>query len=157
MNESQVLNIEEQSVILELGRETFGIDIGGVQESIRMTTITNLPGAPEFVEGVINLRGRIIPVVDLKRRFGLEQGEHTNRSRIVVVDVGAHTIGVVVDGVSEVLKIAPGQVEPPPAVTMTGDSDYIRGVAKLDDRMITLLDLAKALATEDLGELPKAA
>ena len=150
---AQVLDAEEQLVIFELANEVYGVDISRVQEIIRMTTITRLPRAPEFVEGVINLRGKVIPVVDLKKRFGLEGGERTKASRIVVVDVGDHTIGMMVDAVSEVLRVAGGAVEPPSPVVTTIESDYIRGIAKLEGRLIILLDLDKVLSWDDKRKL----
>lgn len=157
MTELQVLDAEEQLVIFELANEVYGVDISRVQEIIRMTTITRLPRAPEFVEGVINLRGKVIPVVDLKKRFGLEEGERTKSSRIVVVDVGDHTIGMVVDAVSEVLRVLTEAVEPPSPVVTTIESDYIRGIAKVDGRLIILLDLNKVLSWEEKKKLREAA
>lgn len=157
MADTQVLDAEEQLVIFELANEVYGVDISRVQEIIRMTTITRLPRAPEFVEGVINLRGKVIPVVDLKKRFGLEQGDRTKASRIVVVDVGDHTIGMVVDAVSEVLRVPTEAVEPPSPVVTTIESDYIRGIAKLESRLIILLDLDKVLSWEDKRKLREVA
>ncbi len=157
MPESQVLAVEEQLVIFELANEVYGVDISRVQEIIRMTTITQLPRAPEFVEGVINLRGKVIPVVDLDKRFGLEMTERTKSSRIVVVDVGEHTIGMVVDAVSEVLRVPADAVEPPSPVVTTIESDYIRGIAKLESRLIILLDLDKVLSWDEKRRLREAA
>ena len=153
MNESQLLDAEEQLVIFELANEVYGVDIGRVQEIIRMTSITRLPRAPEFVEGVINLRGKVIPVVDLNKRFGLAQGERTKASRIVVVDVSDHTIGMVVDAVSEVLRVPVNAIEPPSPVVTTIESDYIRGIAKVENRLIILLDLDKVLSWEEKKKL----
>ena len=153
MAETQALEPEEQLVVFELANEVYGVDISRVQEIIRMATITKLPRAPEFVEGVINLRGKVIPVVDLKKRFGLEQGERSRASRIVVVDVGEHTIGMVVDAVSEVLRVPAEVVEPPSPVVTTIESDYIRGIAKLEGRLVILLDLDKVLTWEEKRKL----
>ncbi len=150
---TQVLDAEEQLVIFELAKEVYGVDISRVQEIIRMTAITRLPRAPEFVEGVINLRGKVIPVVDLKKRFGLEEADRTKASRIVVVDVGDHTIGMVVDAVSEVLRVPTDAVEPPSPVVTTVESDYIRGIAKLEGRLIILLDLDKVLSWDEMRKL----
>ncbi len=157
MADGQVLDAEEQLVIFELANEVYGVDISRVQEIIRMTTITRLPRAPEFVEGVINLRGKVIPVVDLKKRFGLAEGDRTKASRIVVVDVGDHTIGMVVDAVSEVLRVHSSAVEPPSPVVTTIESDYIRGIAKLEGRLIILLDLDKVLSWEEKRKLREVA
>lgn len=153
MVEAQTADAEEQLVVFELAAEVYGVDISRVQEIIRLPTITRLPRAPEFVEGVINLRGRVIPVVDLKRRFGLPAGERTRASRIVVVDVDNQTIGMVVDGVSEVLRVQAAAVEPPSPVVTTIESDYIRGIAKLEARLIILLDLDKVLSVEEKHQL----
>ena len=157
MVDEQTLDAEEQLVIFELGKEVYGVDISRVQEIIRMATITKLPRAPEFVEGVINLRGRVIPVVDLKKRFGLGQGEHDRSSRIVVVDAGHHTLGMVVDAVSEVLRVQSQAIEPPSPVVTTVESDYIRGIAKLDGRLVILLDLDKVLSWEEKRRLSEVA
>ncbi|MGE5620225.1 MAG: chemotaxis protein CheW [Sphingomonadaceae bacterium] len=157
MADNQVLDAEEQLVIFELANEVYGVDIGRVQEIIRMTTITRIPRAPEFVEGVINLRGKVIPVVDLKKRFGLEQGDRTKASRIMVVDVGDHTIGMVVDAVSEVLRVSTSAVEPPSPVVTTIESDYIRAIAKLEGRLIILLDLDKVLTWDEKRKLREVA
>lgn len=156
-NESAVVESEEQLVVFELANEVYGVDIGRVQEIIRMTTITRLPRAPEFVEGVINLRGKVIPVVDLKKRFGLRDSEEGRSSRIVVVDVGQQTLGMVVDGVSEVLRVTKGAIEPPSPVVTTIESDYIRGIAKLEGRLIILLDLDKVLSWEERRKLKEVA
>ena len=149
MAENQEQDREEQLVVFDLAGESYAVDIGAVQEIIRMQHITEVPRAPQFVEGVINLRGKVIPVIDLRRRFGLTEGEHSRTSRIVVVDVGEHTIGIVVDGVSEVLRIPRSTVEPPSPLVTTVDSGYLRGIAKLEDRLIILLDLNVVLGSAE--------
>jgi purine-binding chemotaxis protein CheW len=134
-----------QLVSFNLGQEEYAVDILKVQEINRMVGITNIPNAPFYVEGVINLRGKVIPVINLRKRFGFEQKEMDSHSRIIVVDVG-RTVGLVVDSVSEVLRLSAGTVEPPPAMTAAvGSSDYIRGVGKLQDRLLILLDLDRLL------------
>ncbi len=149
MAETKTAGTEEQLVVFELTNEVYGVDIGLVQEIIRMTPITKLPKAPAFVEGVINLRGKVIPVMDLKKRFGLA-GEAADRaSRIVVFDTEGQTIGIVVDAVSEVLRVPAGAVEPPSPVATTVESDYVRGIAKLDARLIILLDLHKLFSWQE--------
>ncbi|MEE9285888.1 MAG: chemotaxis protein CheW [Dehalococcoidia bacterium] len=136
---------ERQLVVFDLASEAYGVDINAVREIIRMQEITNVPRAAEFVEGVINLRGKVIPVVDLRRRFGLAVAEGTKDNRIVVVEVGDHDIGIVVDAVTEVMRIPANSVEPPSAVITTDDSDYLMGIAKLEHSMIILLDLDRVL------------
>ena len=137
---------EKQLVIFDLAEETYGVDIGSVREIIRIQEITKVPRTPEFVEGVINLRGKVIPVIDLRKRFGFRKTEATKDTRIVVVDIGGADIGVVVDAVTEVLRLSADAVEPPTGVITTADSDYLLGIAKLETRLIILLDLQRALA-----------
>ncbi len=136
---------EQQLVVFDLSTEAYGVDIGTVREIIRLQDITRVPRSPEFVEGVINLRGKVIPVVDLRKRFGLPAEVESKENRIVVVDIGAQDIGVIVDAVTEVLRIATESVEPPASVITTADSEYLLGIAKLDSRLIILLDLEQVL------------
>jgi purine-binding chemotaxis protein CheW len=136
---------EEQLVVFELDGESYGVEISRVQEIDRMASITLVPQSPIFVKGVINLRGRITPVVDLRARFGLPEQETTTLTRIVVVKSGEEWIGLVVDAVSEVLRISLDAIEPPSAMITTTDSAYLRGIAKLKERIIILLDLDRVL------------
>ena len=142
-----------QLVSFKLKQEEFGVNILQVQEIIRMQEITNVPNAPQFVEGVINLRGRVIPIVDLRKRFGLETKEHSNATRIIVVMIGEVQVGLIVDEVSEVLRISEDTVEPPPPIVAGIESDYIKGVGKLEDRLLILLDLNKILSVEEKQSL----
>jgi purine-binding chemotaxis protein CheW len=131
-----------------LEREEYGVDVRQVQEIRRMSEITAVPRAPEFVRGVVNLRGRILPVLDLKRKLGLgDVGTHAG-ARIVVVRLRDRLLGLLVDGASQVLKIPVSRIEPPPEEILEKGADYIRGVAKLDDRLIILVDLERLLAHE---------
>ena len=131
-----------------LDREEYGVDVRQVQEIRRMSEITSVPRAPEFIRGVINLRGRILPVLDLKRKLGLGEVEAGRATRIVVVRVRERLLGLLVDGASQVLKVEVSRVEPPPEEVVERGGDYIRGVAKLDDRLIILVDLERLLAHE---------
>jgi len=131
-----------------LDREEYGVDVRQVQEIRRMSEITSVPRAPEFIRGVINLRGRILPVLDLKRKLGLGEVAAGRATRIVVVRVCERLLGLLVDGASQVLKIAVSRIEPPPEEVLEKGGDYIRGVAKLDDRLIILVDLGRLLAHE---------
>ena len=140
---------EQQLVVFDLDSEAYGVDISAVREIIRMQDITRVPRTPEFVEGVINLRGKVIPVVDLRKRFGLTEGERNKDNRIVVVDIGGQDIGVVVDAVTEVLRIFTSAIEPPSSVITSADSEYLLGIAKLDDKMIILLELETVLSEEE--------
>jgi purine-binding chemotaxis protein CheW len=144
---------ETQIVVFELGEERYGLDIATVYEIIRHQPITAVPQAPAFVEGVINLRGRIIPVVDLRDRFGMAEGAITKASRIVVCEAAGTRVGLVVDGVSEVLMIAAEAIEPTPDVAAGNDAAYLRGIAKLGERLIILLDLDGLFADADAAAL----
>ncbi len=137
---------ETQLVIFDLAAEYYGVDIGDVREIIRMQTITRVPGAPSFVEGLINLRGRVVPVVDLRKRLNLKVSEQTKDSRVVVVDIAGQDVGVIVDGVTEVLRIPNSSVEPPSDMVTGVDSDYLRGIAKLESKLIILLEMNKVLS-----------
>ncbi|MEW6447573.1 MAG: chemotaxis protein CheW [Bacillota bacterium] len=147
---------EEQVVVFRLDDQTYGLDIAAVSEIIRMEKITHVPRAPEFVEGVINLRGRIIPVIDLRKRFGLANAEYTRQSRIIIVEIAAVTVGMIVDAVLEVLRIPVDSIEPPPAMVDGVDVAYLRGIALWEGRMIILLDLDKILAKYEKESLEEA-
>ncbi len=138
-----------QLVTFSIGEEEFGVDILKVQEIIRTMEITKVPRAPEFVEGVINLRGKVIPIVDLRKRFGLETRDHDKHTRIIVIEINQMIVGFVVDSVSEVLRIPANTVEPPPPVVSGLESEYISGVGKLQDRLLILLDLNRLLSGEE--------
>ena len=142
-----------QLVTFSIGDEEFGVNILKVQEIIRTMEITKVPRAPEFVEGVINLRGKVIPIIDLRRRFGLAPKAHDKNTRIIVIEINNIIVGFVVDAVSEVLRIPASTVEPPPPVVAGVDSDYISGVGQLQDRLLIMLDLDKLLSSEDVEML----
>lgn len=145
-----------QLVSFEVGGEEFAIDILAVQEINRMMDITRAPHSPPEVEGVINLRGRIIPVLDLRRRFGMETRDLDQDSRIVVVEVAGRVLGFIVDRVHEVLRISKDIVEPPPAMIASVDSDFIAGVGKLEDRLLILLNLDKLFGEDLIGAVDAA-
>ncbi len=142
-----------QLVSFLIEEEEFGVDILNVQEIIRPVDITRVPNAPAFVEGVINLRGRIVPVVDLRKRFNLPQRERDKNSRIIVVELGDKIVGFMVDAVREVLRVDPAVIEPPPELAIGIDAHYITGVAKLEDRLLILLDLERILSEEEKHRL----
>lgn len=148
---------EVQIVVFRLRNEEFGVEIGRVREIVRMMEITRIPEAPGFMEGVINLRGQVIAVVDLARQFDLEPLPAIPKTaRIVVVEVGETTVGMIVDEVPEVLRIAEEEIEPTPEVIQSRvHADYIRGVGKLEDRLIVMLDLSKVLAPQELATVAK--
>ncbi len=137
-----------QLVTFCVNNEQYAVDILRVQEINRMMTITQVPQSPAGVEGVINLRGRIIPIMDLRVRFGMPKGERTDESRIVVVEAGGAIVGFIVDKVHEVLRISRSTVDAAPAMSSTVESRYIEGVAKLENRLIILLDLDALLGDQ---------
>ncbi len=146
MAEQNEMSGETQLVVFDLAGEYYGVDIGDVREIIRMQTVTRVPGAPLYVEGVINLRGQVIPVVDLRKKLNLTVSEQTAESRIVWLTIKGQDVGVIVDAVTEVLRIPLTSVEPPSSMVSDIDTDYLRGIAKLETRLIILLDLTKVLA-----------
>ncbi|MGC2062653.1 MAG: chemotaxis protein CheW [Thermodesulfovibrionales bacterium] len=138
-----------QLVTFRLGSEEYAIDILKVQEINRMVDITSVPNSPSDVKGVINLRGKVIPVINLRKKFGLGSKDTDAQSRIMVVDVGI-TVGLIVDSVSEVLRLSSDTVEPPPPMTGGIGSEFIRGVGKLQDRLLILLDIDKLLGHDEM-------
>ncbi len=147
--ERKAVEATEHLATFFLSGEEYGVDVRLVQEIIRVGEITQVPRAPDFIKGVINLRGRIIPVVDLKRKLGLgEVSESARTSRIVVVKVKERLVGLLVDGASQVLKVPVASIEAAPEEVVEIDANYLRGVAKLEDRLIILMDLPKVLALE---------
>lgn len=142
-----------QLVSFNLANEVFGIEITKVREIILIGTITRVPQTPDYVKGLINLRSTVIPVIDLRIRFGLPVGELTEESRIMVVNLGAKTVGIVVDSVSEVLRVSKSQIAPaPPMVTGKG-REYLNGLVKLENQLLMLLDIEKILNQEEMREL----
>ncbi|MFH1372578.1 MAG: chemotaxis protein CheW [bacterium] len=142
-----------QLVSFNIGTEEFGVDILKVQEINRMVEITKVPQTPHFVEGVINLRGKVIPIVDLRKRFNLETKEYDKNTRIVVVDIVGNIMGMVVDSVSEVLRLPSNTIEPPPEIATGINSEYIKGVAKLEDRLLIFLDLSKVIDVSEITNI----
>jgi purine-binding chemotaxis protein CheW len=142
-----------QLVSFNIGEEEFGVDILKVQEINRMLEVTRVPNAPEFVDGVINLRGKVIPIIDLRRRFGMDRREHDKNTRIVVVELTGKIVGFVVDAVREVLRIPRSVTEPPPPIVAGVEAEYITAVGKLEDRLLILLDLDKVLSNEETHQL----
>src|SRR5579883_802622 len=133
-----------------VGRETFGVPIKLVHEIVRVPDITAVPDSPEFVEGVINLRGKIVSVVDLRKRFRESQIAPNKKNRILVAEVDGKMVGLIVDAASEVLKLSASQVEEPPNVFEEGELHYVTGIGKLNGRLILLIDLTKVLQKGEL-------
>ena len=146
-----------QLVSFSIGEEEFGVDILKVQEINRMLDVTRVPNAPEYIDGVITLRGKVIPIIALRRRFGMERKEHDKNTRIVVVELSGRVVGFVVDAVSEVLRIPKSVTEPPPAIVAGVQAESITAVGKLEDRLLILLDLEKVLSAEQNTQLAEIA
>jgi purine-binding chemotaxis protein CheW len=142
-----------QLVSFKVGDAEFGVDILRVQEINKMMELTVVPNTPPFVEGVVNLRGRIIPVINLRSRLGLDVKDYDTETRIIVVDLHDKTIGFIVDEVKEVLRIPKSITEPPPEIVSGVDSEYITAIGKLEDRLLILLDLTRVLSNKEHDQL----
>lgn len=140
-----------QLVSFRLAQEEYGVEITKVQEIILMGEITRVPQTPDYIKGLINLRSTVIPIVDLRLRFGLSQEEATDETRIMVVNVAGKTIGIIVDAVSEVLRIAHEQIAPPPPTVAGLGREYLTGLVKLENRLLILLDIDKILGQEEMA------
>jgi purine-binding chemotaxis protein CheW len=140
------METEQQLVLFDLAAEHYAIDSMNVREIIRMQVITKIPGAPASVEGVVNLRGKVTPVMDLRKRLGLVVGQESKETRIVVVEVEGQDVGLIVDGVSEVLRIPVSVIEATSTIVAAEEADYILGVAKLETKLVILLDIGRLLA-----------
>ncbi len=142
-----------QLVSFKIGVEEFGVDILKVQEINRIMEITQVPNSPHFVEGIVNLRGNVIPVISLRERLNIEKKKYDGKTRIIVVEVKGKVIGFIVDEVNEVLRISKDIIEPPPDMVAGINSEFITAVGKLEDRLLILLDLEKILTTEEYQEV----
>jgi purine-binding chemotaxis protein CheW len=144
----------EQMVTFNLGQEEYGVNILQVQEINRMVEITQVPQTEHYVEGIINLRGKVIPIIDLRKKFGMAEKEYDSHTRIVVVDVSSEVVGLVVDGVSEVLRVQADSLEDAPKLVSGASSysgaEYIKSIAKLQDRLLIYLDLNKIISSSEL-------
>lgn len=143
-----------QLVSFHLGGEEYALEILNVQEIIRMVDLTRVPNSPDFVEGVINLRGRVIPVIGLRRRFNLEARKRDAQTRIIVVEVNGSIVGLEVDAVNEVLRIPTDTVEPPPRLAKA-EREYVSGVGKLENRLLLLLDVDRLLSESEQAAIAK--
>lgn len=141
-----------QVVSFRLGDEEYGVDIMTVQEIILVGCITQVPEVPEHVLGVINLRGNVIPILNLRARFGMPEQAAAETTRIVVMNLHGRTVGVVVDGVSEVLRLSRDDISPTPASLVGAGKDYVTGLARRKERLLILLDMARLLVGSELGD-----
>jgi purine-binding chemotaxis protein CheW len=144
-----------QLISFIVGEEEYGLEILRVKEVIRIREITRLPRAPSFVKGIINLRGDVIPIIDLRDKFGLEHQDYTNMTRVIVVDVDGRLVGMVVDAASQVVRVAADQIEPPPPIAGGLSAEFIKGVGKLEERLIILLNIDRILSTQEKVELER--
>ncbi|MGI6667556.1 MAG: chemotaxis protein CheW [Bacillota bacterium] len=147
---------ERQIVAFSLGQETYGVDIASVREIIPVQKIVPVPRAPDFVEGIINLRGRVVPVLDLRKQFGFEERKDDPTQRIMLVEVGQEGIGVIVDSVSSVLRIAEDSIEEAATVVVGDEIEYIEGIAKVGTELIVLLDLTRIISDAEKRTLREA-
>ncbi|MEI8131539.1 MAG: chemotaxis protein CheW [Leptolinea sp.] len=145
--------MDQQLVVFELANEHYGVEISTVESIIKMQEITRIPRSPVFVEGIINLRNMVLPVIDLRKRFGQDSREITRDSRIMVVALGSMKVGMIVDAVSEVLQVSAESIDPPPLVTASSRENFIIGIAKLDNLLVILLDVSRILTTDEQLEL----
>ncbi len=145
--------METQVVVFNLAEENYGVDINAVEGIIKMQAITKVPKAPAFVEGITNLRGEVLPVIDLRKRFGLPTTEPDKETRIIHVEMDDLRVGMLVDAVTEVLRVAEDDIEAPSPMVATVDSAFITGIAKVEERLIILVDLGKVLSTEEQANL----
>jgi purine-binding chemotaxis protein CheW len=144
---------ELQLVVFSLGREEFAVEVTQVREIMRMEEITRMPKSPPFVEGIINLRGQIIAVVDLAKRLNIEAAEKSAETRIIVVEAEKVKVGMIVDSVSEVLRVSGDEVEASPTLTADMSAAFLQGVVKKDNRLIILLDLTRVLSLEEIARI----
>src|SRR5947208_2862974 len=151
------MNRELHIVGFQVGRETYGVPITSLHEIVRVPEITAVPEAPAYVEGVINLRGKIVSIVDLRKRFGEKEITHNKKNRILVVEVEKKMVGLIVDAASEVLRMSSEDIDNPPNVFEEGELNYVTGVGKLKDRLIILIELNKVLQKGELKRLGEVA
>ena len=144
-------------LVFVLGKEEYGVDILKVQEIRGYEKVTALPAAPDYLKGVVNLRGTIVPVIDLRVKFGMANPAYDSMTVVVILRIAARVIGIVVDGVSDVIRLAPGDVKPAPQLGSLVDASYLAGVATLDERMILLVDIEKFLSSGELKLLAEVA
>ena len=156
MAEDKKSKQEAQLVVFKIGEEEFGVEINQVREIVKLVSITRMPKAPVFIEGVVNLRGQIITVIDLAKRLDLPSTGKTEETRIMVVEVGDNTVGMIVDSVSEVLRLSIDDIEATPSLIDTEVHEkYLRGVGKSADRLLILLDLNEVLSHEEIKHMTK--
>lgn len=153
-NSGKVLAAEAENrefLVFSLGDEEYAIDILKVQEIRGYENVTRIANAPDFIKGVTNLRGVIVPIVDLRIKFHLKNVEYGGQTVVIVVNVADRVVGIVVDGVSDVMTLTPDQIKPAPEFGVTLSSDFLSGLGSLDDRMLVLVDIDKLLTSEEMA------
>lgn len=143
----------DQHITFLLGEEEYALDILAVQEIVRLPRITHVPNLPAFMRGVINLRGVVVPVIDVRVKFGIGQADYDKRTCIIIVKMAGRTMGMIVDRVSEVLRLPEGSIEPPPPFGTNIKADFIKGMGKVDERLLIILDLDKVLSNEEVSAI----
>lgn len=144
---------EVKVIVFRLKDEEYGVEVQQVRSIEKLEHITRVPRTPKFVKGVINLRGIVTPIIDLRKRFDLEESEYSESTRIIIVAVNDLEVGLIVDAANDVIDIPVDAIEPPPEVVGGVEAAYLRGVAKLDKRLLILLNLDKVLSTEEINQL----
>ncbi|MCA9773516.1 MAG: chemotaxis protein CheW [Myxococcales bacterium] len=146
-----------QLITFDLDGEEYAVEILKVKEIVMMTKITRMPDCPDFIQGVVNLRGAVIPIIDMRKRFHLPKLDTTDATRIIIVDLARETIGMIVDRVNKVTKLPKNALNPPPPIFSGISSEYISGIGNLEDRMLILLDLEKAFDAKEIDAIRTAA
>ncbi|NGP44106.1 chemotaxis protein CheW [Bacillaceae bacterium SIJ1] len=141
----QAQNQEMKVIVFQLGEESYGVPVEQVKSIERMESITRVPNAPSFVKGVLNMRGVITPILSLRKRFGLDEVDYTDKTRMIIVTVEQMEVGLIVDAANDVIDIQQQSIEPAPSVVGAVEAEYLHGVAKLEDRLLILLNLDKVL------------
>ncbi|MBU1044683.1 MAG: chemotaxis protein CheW [Candidatus Omnitrophica bacterium] len=156
MSEAKKGGGEIQLVVFKIGEEEFGVEINQVREIVKLVSITRMPKSPAFIEGVVNLRGQIITVIDLSKRLDLPSAGRSESTRIMVVEIGDNIVGMIVDSVSEVLRLSESNIEDTPSLIETEVHErYLRGVGKSEDRLLILLDLNEVLSVDEIKHVAK--
>ncbi|SET41100.1 purine-binding chemotaxis protein CheW [Salinibacillus kushneri] len=148
-------NRDEKVIVFQLKNEEYGVPVDVVGSIERMMQVTRVPGTPKFVKGVMNLRGVVTPIIDLRERFEIEPAEYDDRTRIIIVSMDDKVVGMIVDSANDVIDVSSEAIEPPPEVIGSVDVDYIRGVANLESRLLILLNIEKVLSREELNDISK--
>ena len=146
-----------EALAFRLGQEEYGVDILKVQEIREHDAVTRIANAPDYIKGVVNLRGNIVPIVDLRLRFNLETREHASAGVVIVLNIASRVIGMVVDSVSDVISLGADEIRPAPRMGTGLDTDFLLGIGTIDGRMLILLDIERLMSSEELGLIERLA